>query len=106
MLLLIYVLIITYFVFFSLMYDFITSVKWEVDAYYLTKSSKDYQLLVRSMTVQLSFVITTMIAILITFFLKFHIQLVSQNKTTIENLEKKGNMYKSAYDVGAHINWQ
>ena len=47
-----------------------------------------------------------MIAVLMTFFLKFHLMLVSQNKTTIENLEKKGTMYKSNYDVGANINWQ
>ena len=48
MLLLIYVLIITYFVFFSLLYDFMQSIKWEVDTYYFTKSARDYEELVRS----------------------------------------------------------
>ena len=40
-----------------------------------------------------------------TFFLKFHLYLVSNNKTTIENLDKKGQSYKSVYDVGKEINW-
>ena len=39
-------------------------------------------------------------AILLTFFLKFHIYLASTNKTTIENLDKKGRPYKSVYDMG------
>jgi palmitoyltransferase ZDHHC2/15/20 len=41
MLLLIYVLIMTYYVFFSLGYDFVITIKWEIDAYYLTKSAHD-----------------------------------------------------------------
>jgi hypothetical protein len=41
-----------------------------------------------------------MIGLLMTFFLKFHIYLASTNKTTIENLDKKGATYKSAYDIG------
>jgi hypothetical protein len=36
-----------------------------------------------------------------TFFLKFHIYLGSTNKTTIENLDKKGRPYKSVYDIGS-----
>jgi hypothetical protein len=47
-----------------------------------------------------------MIGTLMTFFLKFHIYLVNHNKTTIENLDKKGADYKSLYDVGKEINWQ
>jgi len=42
---------------------------------------------------------------LMTFFLKFHIYLVSTNKTTIENLDKKGAKYKSVYDIGSLNNW-
>jgi hypothetical protein len=41
LLLLIYVLIVTYFVASSMVYDFINSVKWEVDAYYLSKTARD-----------------------------------------------------------------
>ncbi len=40
-----------------------------------------------------------------TCFLKFHIYLASSNKTTIENLEKKGRPYSSIYDLGAINNW-
>lgn len=40
-----------------------------------------------------------------TFFLKFHIFLAQSNKTTIENLEKKGKNYQSPYDLGPANNW-
>jgi hypothetical protein len=41
-----------------------------------------------------------------TSFLKFHIMLATENKTTIENLDKQGRPYDSIYDVGASINWR
>ena len=41
-----------------------------------------------------------MIGVLMTFFFKFHVQLMISNKTTIENLDKKGKQYKSTFDVG------
>lgn len=106
MLLLIYVLLTTYYVLFSLAYDFVMSIKWEADAYYFTKSVHDQELLVRSTMIQLSFIINTLIAVLMTCFLKFHLYLVSTNKTTIENLDKKGQSFKSLYDIGVIINWQ
>lgn len=40
-----------------------------------------------------------------TFFLKFHVWLIKSNKTTIENLEKKGQNFKSIYDIGPDNNW-
>jgi hypothetical protein len=46
-----------------------------------------------------------MIAVLMSFFLKFHIYLARSNKTTIENLEKKGRTYNSPFDVGESNNW-
>ncbi len=46
-----------------------------------------------------------MVGLLMTFFLKFHIFLVSKNKTTIENLDKKGKEYVSPYDIGPITNW-
>lgn len=46
-----------------------------------------------------------MIAGLMTMFLKFHIYLASNNKTTIENLEKKGKPYSSPFDLGTINNW-
>jgi hypothetical protein len=46
------------------------------------------------------------IATLMTMFLKFHINLALNNKTTIENLDKKGVDYISIYDIGNANNWQ
>jgi len=40
-----------------------------------------------------------------TFFLKFHVYLVFNNKTTIENLEKKGAKYQSIFDIGGVNNF-
>ena len=46
------------------------------------------------------------VAILMTMFLKFHLKLASENKTTIENLEKKGQEYQSIFDIGKDNNWR
>lgn len=40
-LLLIYVFSATYFVGITMLYDFVMSIKWEIDAYYLSKTAKD-----------------------------------------------------------------
>jgi palmitoyltransferase len=104
LLLLIYVFFTTYYIAISMFYDFAMTIKWEIDAFYLSKTAKDQQLLFRSLLVQLSYIITCLIGILLTFFLKFHIYLGSNNKTTIENLDKKGRPYKSPYDMGTTNN--
>lgn len=39
-------------------------------------------------------------------FLKFHIHLALSNKTTIENLDKKGEDYISIFDIGAQGNFE
>jgi len=72
-LLLIYVFIETYFIAATLGYEFLMSIKWEMDAYYLNKSPKDQELLFKHLLIQLSYLINCMIAVLMTFFLKFHI---------------------------------
>lgn len=105
MLLLIYVLLTTYFIFFSLVYDFLMSIKNELDAYYYSVTSLNQAQLIRNTLIQLCFIVNTLIATLMTFFLKFHIYLVTSNKTTIENLDKKGQAYESIYDVGTKYNW-
>lgn len=46
------------------------------------------------------------IMVLMTMFLRFHINLALTNKTTIENLEKKSEDYLSVYDIGAKSNWE
>ena len=45
------------------------------------------------------------ICVLITAFLRFHIALASENKTTIERLEHFAKPYKSEYDMGVNLNW-
>jgi hypothetical protein len=45
------------------------------------------------------------IMVLMTMFLKFHLKLALTNKTTIENLDKKGEDYLSTYDIGSSRNW-
>jgi len=81
------------------------SIKYEIDAYYYSVATLSQTELIRNSLIQLCFIINCLIATLMTFFLKFHILLVTTNKTTIENLDKKGRTYKSIYDVGAEYNW-
>lgn len=38
-------------------------------------------------------------------FLRFHLKLASQNKTTIESLESKGKEFNSRFDNGPEFNW-
>jgi hypothetical protein len=54
----------------------------------------------------ISFTMDFIVACLMTAFLKFHIMLASENKTTIENLDKQGKPFKSIYDVGIVENWK
>lgn len=53
----------------------------------------------------MSYIFNCLIAILMTVFLKFHLYLAGTNKTTIENLDKKGRNYRSIYDIGQINNW-
>jgi hypothetical protein len=57
--------------------------------------------LFRSLFIQISYILTCIVAVLMTMFLRFHIQLATTNKTTIENLDKKGKPYRSPYDMGS-----
>lgn len=59
----------------------------------------------KNMLIQVSFIVNCLIGTLMTLFSKFHYWLVSSNKTTIENLEKKGKLYRSLYDIGSESNW-
>ena len=86
-------------------YDFIISIKWQIDSYYLSKLVSEKERLINSLMIEVSFLINGMIGVLMSFFIKFHIYLVKTNKTTIENLEKKGQEYTSLYDVGEFHNW-
>jgi hypothetical protein len=58
------------------------------------------------MMIQVAFMLNGTIMVLMTIFLKFHLNLALSNKTTIENLDKKGEDYQSLYDIGAKANWE
>lgn len=105
LLLLIYVLSITYFVFFSLLWDWIESIQWGLDVFYEKAYQMESRKLVEAIILQLAFVLDTTIMVLITIFLKFHLNLALNNKTTIENLDKKNEPYQSVYDIGPEANW-
>ena len=52
--------------------------------------AKNNEELKNNIIVMFAFIMVCMLSVLITSFLKFHIKLAMENKTTIENLEKKG----------------
>lgn len=51
-----------------------------------------------------AFTLNFIVLVLLTGFIKFHIKLAVQNKTTIENLEEDGKPYKSKWDIGSNGN--
>ena len=106
MLLLIYVLVTTYFCAGALLYDWLQSVYWALDVYYYSTRTKENNILFKNIMIQIAYMLNATIMVLMTMFLKFHIGLALQNKTTIENLDKKGKDYVSMYDVGSQLNWQ
>jgi palmitoyltransferase ZDHHC2/15/20 len=105
-LLLIYVLIMTYFNILTMFTAWFDSITWAVDVYYYTKTKNDENIMEKNLILQFAFVMNGIIAVLMTMFLKFHIKLALNNKTTIENLEMKNKTYQSLYDIGPKRNWE
>ena len=105
-LLLIYVLLVTYFVAITMSFAWIESIQWSLDTYYFSKASKNQEKLIANLVIQVAFMLNGVIAILMTMFLRFHINLALTNKTTIENLEMKGRPFESSYDIGSKANWE
>ena len=56
------------------------------------------------MLILISYILNSIILVVITIFLKFHWMLATQNKTTIENIEHCDLAYWSKYDVGKDEN--
>ena len=52
------------------------------------------------------YVIISLIVVLITNFLRFHLTLILENKTTIESIEKKSEAFESPFDIGRKRNWE
>ena len=103
LLLLVYVLIITYTTFFTMGYDFYAALKWGFNYRFIDRNDVRLK---RNCIIMLSFLFNAIICVLMTAFLKFHIKLATENKTTIENLDKQGLEYKSKYDIGLKDNWR
>ena len=72
LLLLIYVLIMTYFNFFSMLYDFIKAVEWGFDHKFL---GKDDPALSRNILIMIAYILDFIVACLMTAFLKFNVML-------------------------------
>ena len=51
------------------------------------------------------YIIDLIMSYILTTFLKFHIKLILENKTTIETLDHKGKDFQSEYDKGKWNNW-
>lgn len=103
LLLLIYVLLMTYFSAVFMAYDFYLTIKWGVENKIIGSNNPE---LGQKALILTAYVLNFTVACLMTMFLKFHIMLASNNKTTIENLDKMGKPYQSQYDVGSSANWK
>ena len=71
-------------------YDFYQAILWGFNAKFF--KSNDPKLSDNIMII-ISFIFDFTVAVLMTAFLKFHIMLGSDNKTTIENLDKLGKPF-------------
>lgn len=92
LLLLIYVLIITYVTFITMAYEFYKALEWGFDSKFIDKN--DVKLRYYSQ-IMVAFTFNAIVAVLMTAFLRFHVKLAIENKTTIENLDKQGQPYVS-----------
>lgn len=94
-LLLIYVLICSYISAAILSVDLYFRLNAEYE--YFTKTNKVFEDFFTLVIVLIGEVITCAASFIMTNFLKFHIMLILDNKTTIEFLEKKGESFDSIY---------
>ena len=101
MLTLFYAQIITIFIEVTLLKDFVTAVQWGFSDDFQSKYDDDWK---KQMLVLITYILNSIILVVITIFLKFHWMLATQNKTTIENIEHCDLAYWSKYDVGKQEN--
>lgn len=92
LLLLIYVLIITYVTFITMAYDFYKALEWGFNEKFVDKNDAKLR---RYSIIMIAFLFNAIVCILMTAFLRFHLKLAIENKTTIENLDKQGQPYVS-----------
>ena len=103
LLLLIYVLIICYLTAIFMAYDFYQVLLWGFNNKFISKNNEK---LSNNILIMMAFIMDCIVCVLMTAFLRFHLKLARQNKTTIENLDKQGKPFKSIYDIGASENWK
>lgn len=101
LLLLIYVLLITWFTAITMAYDFYEAIIWGYDNKFFSTTDPK---LSNKVFIMSAFLLDFLIAVLMSKFLKFHIMLASSNKTTIENLDKQDKPFVSPYDIGEQGN--
>ena len=58
----------------------------------------------KKVCVIVAFALNFIVLVLLTGFIKFHLRLAVQNKTTIENLEEEGRQFHSKWDIGTSGN--
>ena len=80
-----YVLLMTYLTLFTSAYDFYKVLEWGFTQQngFVGKNNED---LGKNVMIMIAFILNFIVVCLMTAFLKFHIMLASENKTTIENL--------------------
>jgi len=66
---------------------------------------KDDPEFVKNWCIIVVYFICFFIWVLITFFIRFHWRLASENKTTIEKLDHDTLDFTSKYDIGKSENW-
>lgn len=96
-LLLVYTLMLTSFVAFTMGYDFFKACQWISDQKFLKLSDPDLEKNIFTVTL---YCMNCFVCLIMCFFLRFHWDLANENKTTIENLAHDGMEYISKYDIG------
>lgn len=105
MLLIHYVFATTIFVLLTLSYDFGMSFVYIYEAVKYPGILRLHELKNAILTI-IVYLFSGLITVLMFRFTKFHRKIVSENKTTIEDLEKKSAPYKSKYDIDFWFNWE
>jgi len=95
LLLLFYVNVTIFYVVVFTLFDFVKAIQFDLEAYKNGRKNYKDEDVVRHIVVQVVFIVVSMLGFLLGRFTKFHIDLAFQNKTTIENLDKKQRNFRS-----------
>lgn len=101
LLLIFYTLCTLYYYILTMSYSFVQTIYWHLEAY--TKETLDVKQLIIVLFIDVSFVFTVFLAIVMSRFAHFHMTLVKKNMTTIESLEHKGTNYESLVSLFCFI---